>query len=372
MKILHIIPSLSKGGAERLATDIVRDLSTREGIEVRLVLFRNEIAYDIGDIRHLIHIIPSSVQLSLWRKNKYHIAELQQFLDYFQPDIIHSHLFEAEIVSRGCYFPKAKWFSHGHDNMQQLHKFQFSGQLSKTRITEFFERSYLLKRYNRNGGTTFISISKHTENYLKLNIPKQGHLLLLNAIDCDKFKNEVIREGCTNPIKLINVGSFVPKKNQQFLISIAEKLEKQNIDFEVHFLGDGAMRNDVLGSAREKNINAKIHFQGNVNHVEKHLAEATLYIHTARYEPLGLVLLEAMAAGLPVISLDGGGNRDLMVEGKNGFLIEQENAALFVEKILYLKDNKTAYQSMSSYARDFAKNYDIKNYVDQLLALYRA
>lgn len=372
MKILQIIPNLRKGGAERLVTDIVRELATRENIEVRLVLFREEIAYDIDDIRHLVHIIPSSVQLSLWRKNKYHIAELQQFLDDFQPDIIHSHLFEAEIVSRSCCYPSAKWFSHGHDNMQQLQKVQILFQPSKARITEFFERSHLLKRYKRNGGTTFISISKHTENYLKQNIPNQGHLLLLNAIDYDKFKNDVIREECPNPIKLINVGSFVAKKNQQFLISIAEKLEKQNIDFEVHFLGDGAMRNDVLGSAREKNINAKIHFQGNVNHVEKHLAEATLYIHTAKYEPLGLVLLEAMAAGLPIITLDGGGNRDLMEEGKNGFLIEQENAYLFVEKILYLKDNKTAYQSMSSYARAFAKNYDIKNYVDQLLVLYRA
>jgi glycosyltransferase involved in cell wall biosynthesis len=372
LKILQIIPSLQKGGAERLVTDIVRELSARQGIEVRLVLFRDEIAYDIEDIRHLVHIIPSSVQLSLWRKNKYHIAELQLFLNDFQPDVIHSHLFEAEIVSRSCYFPKAKWFSHGHDNMQQLHKFQFSGQLSKARITEFFERSYLLKRYNRNGGTTFIPISKHTENYLKQNIPKQGRLLLLNAINYDKFKNDVIREGFTNTIKLINVGSFVPKKNQQLLILIAEKLEKQNIDFEVHFLGDGAMRNDIQGIAEEKKINAKIHFHGNVNHVEKHLAQASIYIHTAKYEPLGLVLLEAMAAGLPVITLDGGGNRDLMVEGKNGFLIESENAELFVEKILYLKDKKALYQAMSAYARDFAKQFDIKNYVDQLLALYKA
>ena len=369
MKTLHIIPNLSKGGAERLVTDIVRELSTREGIEVRLVLFREEIAYDIDDIQHLIHIIPSSVQLSLWRKIKYHIAELQQFLEDFQPDIIHSHLFEAEIVSRSCCYPSAKWFSHGHDNMRQ---FSAKNKRLKERITQQFEKHYLTKRYEINHGNQFIVISKHSEAYFKKNIQKSPIYLLPNAINFNKFVNSKIKQEERHRIQLISVGSLTTLKNHKFLIDVAEHLKQRNVHFQMTVLGDGPLKNELEELVKLKQLNGKVFFLGNQEKVEEFLWQSTIYLHSSLSEALGLTLLEAMAAGLPVITLDGGGNRDLMVEGKNGFLIEEENAALFVEKILYLKDNKAAYQSMSYFARDFAKNYDIKNYVDQLLALYRA
>jgi glycosyltransferase involved in cell wall biosynthesis len=371
MKILHIIPNLSKGGAERLVLDIVRELNKRNQVEVRLVIFRNEIAYDIKDISHLVHIIPASVQLSTWHQNRYQIDELQKFMEDFHPNIIHSHLFEAEIVSRSCTYINANWFTHGHDAMQQLKKFKIQNIFSKKKITEFFEREFLMKRYKLNGATTFVTISNHIKIFFKQNIPNKEHILLLNAIDYDKFKNEIFRKGCSTPIKLINVGSFVQKKNQQFLIVIAEMLRKQNIDFEVHFLGDGQLKSHIEQFAKEKGLLKNINFHGNVNEVEKYLAKSDIYIHTASHEPLGLVLLEAMAAGLPVITLDGGGNRDLMEEGKNGFLIEEENVELFVEKILELKNNPALYQNMSQYAKTYAQKFDIVPYVDNLLKLYK-
>ena len=51
MKILHIIPSLRKGGAESLVIDIARELNSKENIAVRLIILRNEIEYDIEDIK---------------------------------------------------------------------------------------------------------------------------------------------------------------------------------------------------------------------------------------------------------------------------------------------------------------------------------
>ena len=87
-------------------------------------------------------------------------------------------------------------------------------------------------------------------------------------------------------------------------------------------------------------------------------------------EGFGLVLLEAMAAGLPIVSLDGRGNRGLIKDGENGFFIIEENAGLFVDKILLLANDEPLYRQMSAQAVEFARGYDIKNYVDRLLALY--
>ena len=150
MKILHIIPSLRKGGAERLVIDIARELNSKENIAVRLIILRNEIEYDIEDIKSIVLVIPSAVKLSLWRKNNYNIEELQAYIEDFKPDVIHSHLFEAEIVSRSSYYPSTKWFSHAHDNMVQLRNFSFNTITNKSQFTNYFEKIYLLKRYQIN------------------------------------------------------------------------------------------------------------------------------------------------------------------------------------------------------------------------------
>lgn len=373
MKILHIIPNLRKGGAERLVTDIVRELATRESVEVRMVLFRDEIAYDIQDIRHLVHIIPANIQLSLWRNNKFQIDTLQQFLEDFQPHIIHTHLFEVEIVSRSCMYPKAKWYSHVHDNMSQMANFRFSSILSKDKYLRFFEKKYLLKRYKINNGSQFVAISKHTASYIKSTQNKFPVILQHNAINFCRFvKPENHLKPKNDFIKIINVGSFVPKKNQSFLVEVISNLKDRGVKTKLYFLGDGPTRHEVSEKAIQFGVIDSCFFEGNVDNVEKYLWDSDIYVHSAKYEPLGLVLIEAMAAGLPVITLDGGGNRDLIEEGKNGFLIEEANPDLFVEKIMFMIKNKSAYQAVSTNANEFAKNYDIKSYVDKLLKLYQA
>ena len=117
VKILQIIPNLRKGGAERLVIDIVRALNRNKVNKVKLILFENNIEYEVDDILDLIEIIPSKVQLSIYKKNQLDISTLQKSIENFKPDVIHSHLFEAEIVSRSCYYPAAKWFTHLHDRM---------------------------------------------------------------------------------------------------------------------------------------------------------------------------------------------------------------------------------------------------------------
>lgn len=372
MNILHVIPSLRKGGAERLVTDIVRELNAKENIEVRLVLFRDEIEYDIDDLKELIKIIPSFVGLSLWRKNTIQVDKLQAYIDEFKPDIIHSHLFEAEIVSRSCYYPNAKWFSHAHDNMVQLRNFSFNTITNKSQFTNYFEKRYLLKRYQINNKNKFIAISKDAENYLKETVSRYNITLLNNAINYKRFYSDTKREiNSSKSIKLINIGSFVPKKNQQLLLMIAEKLNAKNVNFEIHFLGDGKLKENLKKQSLALGLENRLFFHGNVNNVENYLWKSDLYIHVASYEPLGLVLIEAMAAGLPVITLDGKGNRDLIEEGRNGYMIYEENPDLFVEKILEILGDNDRYGKISEYAKEFAKQYDIKAYVEKLVDIYQ-
>jgi glycosyltransferase involved in cell wall biosynthesis len=379
MKIIHIIPSLRKGGAERLVLDITREFLSRKNIQIKLIVFRNEIDYSIDDIEEHIKIIPSSVSLSLKRKPILQIDELQKFIEEFQPDVIHTHLFEAELVSHFCNYPKAKCYSHIHDNMVQLNNFSFKSLSNKQALTNYYEKIVLFKNYNKNRGTHFIAISKHTEAYVKSVQSKYPVTLLHNAINVKRFQKPLQLSQLTSnsshfpnhpslsTLNIINVGSFNENKNQKFLLDIIIELNKLNQRVNCYFLGEGPLKQIVELRALELNISDQCQFLGNVENVEVVLWNSDVYVHTALREALGLTLLEAMAAGLPVVTFNGGGNRDVIQNGKNGFILNELDSKLFAKKILEVKDN----EEMKKYNIQFAQKFDIDIYTDKLLGLYK-
>ena len=371
MKVLHIINELKKGGAGRLCLDIVRYSNALEGVEAKLITFNktNDFSVEYPDINPVV--IDAFVKLSVTKLNKTYIQELQGFLEEFSPDIIHSHLFEAEIVSRSIYYPNAKWFSHCHDNMVQFSNLGVKTLLSKQALTNFYEKRFLFQRYKTNGGNHFIAISRDAQAYFSKTAKPYSVKLLHNAIDNKKFSNPDLKQLPGNVLRLINIGSFVEKKNQIFLLDVGVALKKLSIPFELHLVGDGDKRTVLESRAKTLRIEKQVVFHGSVDHVEKLLWQSDIYVHSATYEPLGLVLLEAMAAGLPVITLDGKGNRDLIVQGKNGFMLMEKDAEKFADKIVELWENKSLYREMATYAQEFAKGYDIKEYMCRLLEIYR-
>ena len=373
LKILQIIPNLRKGGAERLVLDICNELNNQQTVEVQLVTFSKENEYSFLTKNIDWDIIPSKVIPSITKKATLDITLLQEKIDAFQPDIIHTHLYEAEMVLSQINIGKAKRFSHFHDNMIQLDNSLLFNVSLKNRITNLYERNILTKTI-KPSTNNFICISNDSYSYAKKVLPKKNRIninLLLNAIDVSRFTNNIIRGGVKQKIRLVNIGSFVKKKNQIFLIDVANELFNKKINFEIIFLGDGVLMQYIKTYAESLGLEDKIIFKGKVAKVEEYLDNSDFYLHSATYEPLGLVLLEAMAAGLPIITLDGKGNRDLMEQGKNGYMIHQQDPKEFAQKIISLVENKDKYAEISNYCKEYVKQYDIKEYVNKLLALYK-
>ena len=371
IRVLHIIPSLNKGGAERITLDICKALAFRTDCEVMLVLMRDDRSYEIPS-QLSYRVTSSRVKLSVWKKNRYQLSDLNQILSAFQPNIIHSHLFEAELLSRGLLKKGITYITHVHDNIIQFSPFRSNANF-KRKISDYYERFWIFRRYTK-AKNKFISISSDTTSYLKHVLPSSFVCCIFplsNAIDYSRFYFSHSRTLSDEKIRLISVGSLVPKKNQRLLLEIASILRSTGIDFEFLILGDGPERSQLEEEVAVQGLTSKVQLLGNVDDVPLYLRQADLFIHSATYEPFGLVLLEAMAAGLPVISLNGGGNRDILADGKNGFLIHDNDAGLFVDKILYLFSNPNQYRIMSEFAKSFAKQYDISTYIDQLIEFYQ-
>ena len=135
-------------------------------------------------------------------------------------------------------------------------------------------------------------------------------------------------------------------------------------------MSDGPNKKPLQYKIDSSNLSKEIILHGNVKNVEEFMRNTEFYIHLATYEPFGLVLLEAMAAGLPVISLDGKGNRDIIQHRKNGFIFKDQNAKQFGDVLIELKENSKKYFKIIKESQKYASNYDIQNYTESLISYY--
>lgn len=372
MRILHVIRSLHKAGAEKLCIDICLALHQRIDIEVLLVSMSpvNQFEKLTGELP--FQVINSKVYPSILGKSSINIEEFEAVVNEFKPDIIHSHLFWSELVSRHKIFPNVRYVTHCHDNMVEFNRFSFQFLFSKSKFTRYFERIWMMKRYKK-CANNFLAISKDTQDYFTQILPdslKSNVTLLPNAIDFKTYERPInFLQKSQNTLKLINVGRFANYKNQQFLIDVFEILLTKISNIELHFYGEGECWEEVKKKAVP--FKDRIFFHGNVDNIPESLWDADMYVHSAYYEPYGLVLLEAMAASLPVITLDGKGNRDLIEQGENGYILDEQDANQFAELIITLWTDKHLYKKIAINGVDFARKYDISEYTDKLVNYYR-
>jgi glycosyltransferase involved in cell wall biosynthesis len=368
MKVVHVIPNLRKGGAERLALNIVEELSIRLNVEVVLVTFSEQNDYPFLSNSITWKVIPSKFIPSFRGKGTVEVEDLQNFIDEFNPDVIHSHLFEAEMVlSRIKFSEKVKRVFHFHSNMKQLRLFSLKTLVNKRFLTEYYERKLILKSYSEN--TLAICISEDTFKYADKVLPKKiNKQLVFNAIDLKRFKpsNEL-----KSAFEITIIGSLVNKKGQALAIESIGLLKQRGVEVKLNVLGAGPNLPQLKSLASKLNIDGNIFFYGNQDFPEQFLQRSLIYLHTAIYEPFGLVLIEAMACGLPVVCTDGFGNRELIKEGENGFMIWERDANLVADKLERLLFDTQLNKSMSLFSIKYSKDFGIDCYVDKLLSSYQ-
>lgn len=370
LRILHVIPSLGKGGAERLVIDICRVLENQE-VDYRLVVLSevNEYPELTRDLKLVFCKVWVNSFLAGSKKND--LREWSRLITEFKPTIIHSHIYFADLVVRFRIMPGVKYFSHLHGRTTQFEKPPLSWLIIKPR--KFSERTlerWNVKKLYAKSDTLFLCVSEYYKTYLETHLNYKQNKVLHNAIEYSRFFCDRKTES-SGLLQLVSVGRLVEHKNHSFLIWVAEGLKKKGIEFKLNILGDGPLKADLKNLIKELFLENEVFLMGNVDKPEEYYYKADLYVHAAWDEPFGLTLLEAMATGLPVITFDGKGNRDLIVQGKNGFMLFEQDAEKFADRILEVWGNKGLYREMSAFAQEFAKGYDIKEYVETLLKIYK-
>ena len=372
IRVLFLITDLGKGGAERYLIDLCSELEKDPGFEFIIgSLFANN---QYEDITRSFNVKFLNYQtFSLRKKNQCLIYK--ELLDSFKPHIIHTHRFLAEFLSSFYVINDVKYLCHGHDNMVQFRKFSFNDLFSKLRWLQLIERNFIFWKKYQKVQTFFIANSNETQSFFRKVLPKSqksNALQIPLGFKYERFHNPETRTiNLNKPLRIINVGSFQEKKNQILIVKIASELRRRNIHFEINLIGQGENFGKVQKAISDAGLKENIFLRGVRDDVERWYKESDIYLHTAWYEPFGLVLLEAMASGLPVITLDGKGNRDIMKHGKNGFIFSDQDPVLYANAIQNLIRNPSLYHTISNYAKDFAKSYDSSVQNRKMIDFYR-
>jgi glycosyltransferase involved in cell wall biosynthesis len=177
--------------------------------------------------------------------------------------------------------------------------------------------------------------------------------------------------GWNDETVLISVGRLAPEKNWDTLLHAFAKIYVEQPGVRLVLLGDGTARQSLETLAGELGILDRVTFTGAVPFevIPRYLKAADAFTFASVTETQGLVTIEAMAAGLPVVAVDGPGTRDIVEHGKQGLLVENDPQALASGLTQLLSDSRKM-KRFSNQALKKAKTFDVNELGNQLVNVY--
>ena len=254
----------------------------------------------------------------------------------------------------------------------------WSGTISRGNRNASLHRKILRKALiSRAAG--FIAYGSLAKKYLEdLGADPVRITVANNAVDTDFFSNRTdeIREmQAGKEPKLFNfiyIGYLVPRKKVDKVIKAAEMLSKRRTDFIVTIVGDGESRAALEGACAKAGLCGIVRFEGyhQKEDLPAFLANADAFLFQTGYDIWGLVLNEAMAAGLPVIaSVNAGATCDLIIDGETGFSADFDDTVKVVERMEWLMDNRGACKEIGKRARKYVnRKASLENATDAFMS----
>lgn len=172
--------------------------------------------------------------------------------------------------------------------------------------------------------------------------------------------------------KVIVVGSHSYNKGYDLLLHSWKKISKEFPDWSLEIYGKIDKDKTYLKLSKELKLEESVTFFNPVNNIEEKYLEASIFVLPSRSEGFGMVLLEAMACGLPCVSFDcPSGPADIIRDGEDGFLIPLLELQNFEDKIKLLMDDFSLRKKMGSKAKENVMRFSVENIMKKWDALYK-
>ena len=351
-RVLFVIPSLEQGGGQKFVMDLAKGVDKREfQIKVLVYYKKTGSVFDKFAEENGIDTIYLDKKIGL---DFSLFGKVRKVVKKFKPDVIHTHL--NSMLYLFTSYNKHQIKLH---TIHTLAEKEIGGLQS---IVKFLAHNLFGVVPVAICETVAESINK-THGIAKNKIP-----VVYNGVECERYN---LPKTAKSSINLISVGSVYSVKNFSFLVDCFSEICKERNDVRLTIVGDGVLRTDLETQISELNLADKVRITGVVSDVENYLADADIYVASSKFEGLPISMLEAMSAGLPVISTNVGGVHEIIEDGENGILVasgDKEQYIKALKQLIYNEDMRIAFAKRS---KELSKKYDEKNTVVGYENLYR-
>lgn len=172
--------------------------------------------------------------------------------------------------------------------------------------------------------------------------------------------------------QVIAVGRYVPQKGFDLLISVWKLVNEKHPDWTLRIYGDG-MREQLQKQIDSLGLTSSCILEHTVPNIEDKYCESSIFVLSSRYEGFGMVIIEAMACGVPVVSFACPcGPRDIIDNGKDGFIIENFNIEEMADRTCYLIEKEEKRKKMGQYARQKSERFKIEKIAEEWRKLFNS
>jgi len=233
---------------------------------------------------------------------------------------------------------------------------------------------YLMRRRNRRL-SGHIAVSKPARRYASQHVPGT-YTIIPNGIDLEHFNPQVppIKRFMDGKINILFVGRMERRKGLDYLLKAYEDVRKNNDNVRLIVVGPGKVLRRSYERVVKKRAIPDVFFEGRVtyNELPMYYKTADIYCSPATgRESFGIVLLEAMALGKPIVASNIEGYRNVVTDGQEGVLVPPKDAkelALALEKLI---NNEEIRREMGEHGIETAKRYDWKIVAGRVLEYYK-
>ena len=226
---------------------------------------------------------------------------------------------------------------------------------------------------NQSDAITAVSQNLRDETFKFFKIEKPIEVIH-NFVDVERFNRKPIdafkKVIAPNGERiLLHASNFRKIKRVQDVVKIFTNVRNE-MPAKLLFVGDGPERATAEQLCRQLNVCDDVRFVGKQEQMEDILAIADLFLLTSEYESFGLAALEAMAAGIPVVSTNAGGLPEIMIQGKVGYMGDVGDVETLSEYAIEVLQDEERLQQFKSAAAAHAYSFDIKNIIPIYEKLY--
>jgi len=341
------------GGVAAAAFNLVQALLKHTSINITVIGYWHDFSgsdpvIDVQDRLTIIRLPKRKARAHL-RNFRAERKLFSKFIKKERPDIIHAQsegIYASVAVNSGCM------------NVYTIHGValnEIEMQKNEIGLLSYLLRSRLIKQHHRKA-TNIIAINKYTENAIA-GLHNARVRIIHNAVDEVFF--DLQSGGNITPGRLLLVGGVRQRKDIITCLKSMALLRSRNVPFSLDIVGpnDTDLLSQVEDFIKEQNLGDYVHIHGLISakSVENFYQQADIFVLSSIEESSPIAIVQAMAAGKPIVSTDIGGISEMVSDTKNSFLVEARDPTALADKIEQVIGDREMRQRFSKSSQEIAK-----------------